>query len=391
MQAGKARVAFAGFFLAGTLMSFLGPALPAWGYHLRTDYSLAGQYFLATALGILVSASVAHRLIPRKGVTFTLILAASIACGALVYLSAASPPIHSGWRAAGIFFLGGASGLLVSALFHAISPYYRHDPAATVNIAGVLFVLGSLTMALLVSGTFYLYGVGVIIFLLALLPGAFIAIFARTSFAADRQRREPSWREAVLDFRSPSAVLFALLLFFQFGNEWSIAGWLPVYLVQRIGVSPVASLLLLAVYWAFLLVGRILAQALLPRVPHMRLLLASVPTALFGCVILLLTKTTFGAVFGILFVGMGFAVVYPLVVEKIGNQFPYFHPTLFNGIFSFAMTGGLLAPWTLGYAADWFGIRVLMLLPLVGTVMVFILLLLIWLDAKLSGRITPTT
>jgi len=29
------------------------------------------------------------------------------------------------------------------------------------------------------------------------------------------------------DFRSPGAVLFALLLFCQFGNEWSIAGGYP--------------------------------------------------------------------------------------------------------------------------------------------------------------------
>jgi MFS transporter, FHS family, glucose/mannose:H+ symporter len=373
------------------LMSFLGPVLPAWGYHLRTDYSLAGLYFLATALGIMVSVSVAHRLIPRRGVTFTLILAASIACTALLYLSAVSPPISSWWRTAGIFFLGGASGLLISALFHAISPYYRHDPAATVNIAGALFVSGSLTVALLVSGTFYVYGVGVIIFLLALMPGLFIAIFARTSFTADAERHEPSWREALRDFRSPSAVLFALLLFLQFGNEWSIAGWLPVFLVQRIGVSPDASLLLLAVYWFFLLIGRILAQALLSRVSHTRILMTSAPAALFGCIILLFTKTTFGAVFGILFVGIGYAAIYPLVVEKIGNQFPYFHPTLFNGIFSLAMTGGLLAPWTLGYVADWFGIRTLMLLPLIGTLLVFVVLLLIWLDAKISGRLTTTT
>jgi len=55
---------------------------------------------------------------------------------------------------------------------------------------------------------------------------------------------------------------------------------------------------------------------------------------------------------GILFVGAGFASIYPLVVEKIGNRFPYYHPGFYNGIFSLGITGGLLAPWILGYVAQ---------------------------------------
>jgi len=186
-------------------------------------------------------------------------------------------------------------------------------------------------------------------------------------------------------------VLFALVLFFQFGNEWSIAGWLPVFLIQRIGVSPASSLALLALYWICLLLGRVFAQHLLARVSHTRFLLLSIAAALFGCLVLSLTKTVFGAVFGILFVGGGFAAVYPLLVEMIGGQFPYFHPTLFNGIFSLAMTGGLLAPWTLGLFADYYGIWVLMLLPLVGTFLVFLLLLLALLERRLSGRPAATS
>jgi fucose permease len=97
---------------------------------------------------------------------------------------------------------------------------------------------------------------------------------------------------------------------------------------------------------------------------------------------LLATNNMFGAVTGVLLVGGGFASVYPLVVGKIGSRFPYYHPGFFNGIFSFALTGGLLAPWSLGYFTDRWGIGVAMLLPLLGTVMVFMLLVLIWAEAK---------
>jgi MFS family permease len=84
-------------------------------------------------------------------------------------------------------------------------------------------------------------------------------------------------------------------------------------------------------------------------------------------------------------VGAGFAPIYPLVVEKIGARFSYYHPGYYNGIFSIALTGGLLAPFLLGYLADQWGIRIVMMLPLAGTCLVFLLLLLISLEAKLSG------
>ena len=121
-------------------------------------------------------------------------------------------------------------------------------------------------------------------------------------------------------------------------------------------------------------------------VRHGRLLMASVVSAMFGCLILSLTDNLFGAGSGILFVGAGFAVIYPLAVEMIGDRFPYYPPGVFNGIFSLAVTGGLLAPATLGYFATLWDIRVVMWLPLAGTFMVLILVLLIWLESKLSGR-----
>jgi len=390
LEASAARKVLAGFFLTGLLMSFLGPILPAWGYHIRSDYSAAGLHFLAMALGIIASVGGSHRLLPIKGIRFLLVLSSGVAAGSLLALALMSPPVALGWRLAGIFLVGASSGGLATALFHGISSIYEHDPAATANLAGLLFGLGSLTTALLVSGTFYVYTVPSILVFLALVPAYFAAFYARSAFPAQPARPQPGWREALADFRVPAAVLFALLLFFQSANEWSLAGWLAIYLIQKVGISPAAGLFLLALYWFALIVGRALAQFLLSRVRHARLLSLSAFSALFGCTVLSFTTNLFGAVTGILFVAGGFAFVYPLVVEKIGHRFPYFHPGLFNGIFSLAMAGGLLAPWVAGSLADLWGIRMMLVLPLLGTFMVFGLVLLIRLEAVLSGAEAAT-
>jgi hypothetical protein len=114
--------------------------------------------------------------------------------------------------------------------------------------------------------------------------------------------------------------------------------------------------------------------------------MGSVLTAIFGCVILYSTNNWFGAGMGAFFVGAGYASIYPLVAEAIGRRFPYYHPGFFNGIFSFALVGGLIAPGTLGYAAAIWGVGVVIGIPLVGTFMVMALLILIWLESKVTGR-----
>jgi FHS family glucose/mannose:H+ symporter-like MFS transporter len=383
--AAGARNALGGFFVSGVLLAFLGAILPSWEHHLSSEYSTVGWYFFGLIAGVLGSVWASPPLLTRRGIGWTLSFACVMAAAALVYLALVGPPFSPWWRVAGMAVIGGAAGLMHTAIFHAISPMYRHDPAATVNLAGILFVLGCLAVALLVSTTFYIYTAASVQLWIAMIPGFFAWGYSRSKFAPQPVPHQPSPRAILSELRSTAAVLLSLLLFFQFGNEWAIAGWLPLFLSQRLGISPATSVGMLALYWLALLVGRVVAQWILPRVRHGRLLLASVLASMFGCIVLLATDNRFGAISGILLLGAAFAPVYPLVVEKIGNRFPYFHPGFYNGIFSFAIVGGLLAPCTLGYFASFWGVWVVMGLPLVGSAIVFLLLLLIWLEARLSS------
>jgi fucose permease len=287
---------------------------------------------------------------------------------------------------AGLMTLGTGAGLLNTALFHAISWNYQADSASTVNLGGIWYGLGCLAATLLVAGTFYAYTVLTILLFMAVVPGLFAAIYARNTYQVQPEGTHPTLRQAFQDFRSLGAVLFALLLFFQFGNEWSIAGWLPLLLIRRVGLSPEAALLDLALYWLALMAGRLGSVAILPRVRHGRLLVGSMAAAVFGCMILFFTDNGFGAATGAIFLGTGYASVFPLVSEAIGRRFPYYHPGFFNGIFSFALVGGLLAPATLGYAASRWGVGVVVGIPLTGTCMVMALTVLIWLESKVTGR-----
>jgi fucose permease len=384
-QTAFARASLAGFFLTGLVLAFPGAVILAWGFHLKCDFLTVGNLFLSMNAGMLASIAPGYALLSRRGIRFMLALSAIAACVGFFYLALLPPAPSPWWRMSGIFLLGFASGCMSITVFHSISPVYASNAAAALNLAGGFFGLGSLLTALLVAGSFYIYSVPSILVLLGLIPGFAAGLFLKSGFAAIPMPRQPSLRESIQDFKTPAAVLMAILLFFQFGNEWSIAGWLPLYLVQRLGVSPAAALHLLALYWLSLLVGRIAMQAVLPRVRHGILLIASGFSALLGCLILFFTNNAFGAASGILFIGAGFAAIYPLASELIGGRFPYYHPGFFNGVFSIASTGGLLAPWTMGIYAHLWGIRLVILLPALGACAVFVVTLVLYVYVRLTG------
>jgi MFS transporter, FHS family, glucose/mannose:H+ symporter len=388
----SARRALAGFFVSGVLLSFLGTILFSWQHHLTSQYGIVGLYYAGLIAGLVGSARLSPALLRRKGLGWTLALACGLAGAAFLYLAFVSPPFSPWWRVAGMVIVGFSAGLLHTAIFHAISPMYRHDPAATVNLAGILFGSGCFALAIVISGTFYLYTAAAVQVWIAVIPAMFGWMYRRTKFPAQNAEPalEPSQAHNTLsELRSTGAVLLSLLLFFQLGNEWALAGWLALFLSQRLGISPPSALGMLALYWLALTVGRAASQWILPRVRHGRLLLATVTAAMFGCIILEATDNKFGAITGVLLLGLAFAPIYPLVVEKIGHRFPYYHPGFYNGIFSLAMAGGLLTPGLMGYIASVYGLRMIMVLPLVGSVIVFVLLLLIWLESRLRAYNSP--
>jgi len=371
-------------------MSSTGALLPAWGHHVEAEFLFVALYFLAFALGLAASIPLSRRIAHRWNERYPWATANGIAAAALLCLAASSPPASPLWRLPCLAALGLSCGLFFHMLMPALGPTYAFYPAAAVNLAGASFVLGSALLALLVAGTFYVYTVPSILVFLALVPGFFAGkCLLRPAepailpgFVASRF----SWTRTWADLRSPATVLFALVLLFQTGNEWTIAGWLPLYLVQRLGVSPASGLLLLALYWAAVLVGRALTQFLLDRLPHGRILAGSLFMALLGTLALATTRHPAGAGVALVLVGLGFAAVYPLVMESIGRRFAAVHPGVFSGVFLLAVFGGLLAPFTVGLMAHRWGMGVLPVIPLAGTVMVGLLVLAIRLEALLTGE-----
>jgi MFS transporter, FHS family, glucose/mannose:H+ symporter len=374
-----------GLVVSGFLLALPGGLLPLWGFHIQTDFGTAGNFFLLLGLGVIGGGMLAQRL--NRDISLERLLAGGYFAAALaiLMLAVAAPPAPVWYESLALFAGGMAAGIMNTAVLEAMTPCYESNPATITLTGGIFFGAGSLLAALLLAQSFEENGAARLLAVTAVVP-AMAGIFGGLLHVDVRPVSEVSLTQSVKDLRSPLAVLFALLLFFQFGNEWSIAGWLPILLIDRLGLSPATAVTLLALYWAALMAGRIIAAKLLRVVRHGRLLAVSAFCALFGCTALLAAGSRFGVVVGLLLTGAGFSAIYPLVAERIASRFSYYHPGYFNGIFTFALTGGILAPFALGHLAAETGLKMIPLAVMMGSCAVFGLVLLIWLGHKVSGH-----
>lgn len=376
--------------MSGFLLALPGGLLPLWGFHIQPDFATAGNFFLVLGVGVIGGGALSQRLTRRTTLARLLAGGYFTAALAILLLAVAEPPAQEWYQFLALFVSGVAAGIINTAVLEAVSGCYESNPATITLTGGIFFGAGSVLAAVLLARSLSDIGATRLLAIAAVIPAA-AGIGAAFLQLGGSERSdlhvlpEVSLTNAMRDLRSPLALMFALLLFCQFGNEWSLAGWLPIFMIDRLGLSPETAVALLAVYWGALMAGRIVTAKLLRVVRHGRLLAASAFCALFGCTALLASGSRFGVVTGLLLTGASFSAIYPLVAERIAARFSYYHPGYFNGVFTFALTGGILAPFVLGHLAGDAGLRVIPLAAMVDSLAVFGLVLLIWLGHKVSG------
>lgn len=379
------RRAFLGFFLIGVLLAIPGAALPAWGYHLQPPYAAIAYHFLSFAAGVGLALRLSYFFLVRFGAHRLLTGSLAIAAVGIILVEFSAPPAPQIARHFALALIGLAQGGMMAATLQLLRRLYEREPAATVNLAGGLLGLGAFLTALLGALSYSWTEFQGLFLLLALAPFGASAWFFRQGMPVDEDVVDLGFRDIFRELRSPVHVLFAALLFFETAAELSVLQWVPLHLILRSGMSPSAAMYFLSYYCLALLGGRFVAQALLQRFQHRRLLLASAGMSWIGLLIFGGTNNSLGAVLGLTLSAIGFSFIYPLLVERIGSRFREYSSSLFHGIFGLGMLGGFLAPAAIAFWASDSTESSAMTVPLWCSLTVFILLVALWVESKLSG------
>jgi hypothetical protein len=376
------------FLISGFLLALPGGLLPLWGYHVHPEFGTAGNDFLALGGGMGAAMWLARMLVRRFRPDRILAAGCFLGAAAMAMLSvAAATPATVWFEALCVLVTGAAAGLINGGIFQSVGDAWEEDPAGVTLRGGIYFGTGSVVASLLMAQCVTAMGYTTAARVLAVgaaFPAVAAIAFLRVRIEATKARAEDE--ASVRDRRTVLATLFGFLLFFQFANEWSIAGWLPVYLIDRLGMSPAAAVTMLAFYWIALTLGRMGTALLMQVAPHGRLLAISAFCALFGGMAMTFSDARGGVIAGILLMGAGFSAIGPLASEGIAPRLSGYHPDYFAGLFMFAMSGGTLSAFGLGHLAAPLGLRVIPVSAMVGSCAVIVLVLVIRLGRKVSGN-----
>ena len=377
-----------GFFLLGTLLGLPGPLFVAWRYHINLDPQLVGLHFLAVNAGYLLAAAAGPKLLFRIQTRILLRCSCGIALAGIAALAIVAPPAPLAARLATWAIIGAAAGALATALLFGLRTPFTKSASLALNRAGALVGSGCLFATFIVGATYFAVPGPLGTALLGLAPLAFFLLYLRTGTplgaAPFPGQEHEALRKTMRDLRSVATVLLSLLLFFQFGNEWAIAGWLPLFVIHRVGANPAVALGTLALYLLALTLGRLAAQRILNVLEHRTVLIVSVAAAVCGCIVLGLASTLTVISSAVVLLGFAFAPILPVVAEQLDDRFS-FHPGFYNGTISIAITGAMSVPGLLGLIAGYCGMRCVVLLPAVGSAIVLIIALLMMFEAHLMG------
>ncbi len=179
--------------------------------------------------------------------------------------------------------------------------------------------------------------------------------------------------------------MLAFILFLESGNEACIGGWTSTF-VNTIGYSARTATLVLASYWAALMVSRMVAARVLQGIGKSQLVLIIALISLLGCATLLATRSLILLFAGTALIGLSYGPIFPTTLAIAGDRYSERAGTVFGLLFSIALMGGMLLPWTVGQVSQRLSLRAGMIVPSLGAVGIILLSAIVFLRDQTRSR-----
>jgi len=356
-------------FVFGMIIAMLGTlfGLPAMRARLEVDLAQQGDLFSVLFIGLLAATAVVGPTIDRFGTKPVLVSASAMVTAALMAFALAR---GFGTAALAALLLGVGGGWLNTATNAVVSDVFPADRGRMLNLLGMFFGLGALFVPLVVAVGFNVLSIAGIMMLCACVAGASLVVCAALPFPPAHEGASFSFAGMLGVAKDRGVLLFALLLLFQSGNEAALSGWTSTY-VGSVGWSPRVATVILLGYWVVAIAGRAVSSRAQAWFGKERLVLACAALSVGGCVILLgAADSLTGLAVGALLTSLGFSAIFPTVLAMAGDRYHRFAGTVFGLLFTIGNVGSIASPWALGHISQAAGVRLGMLVPLGGTLLV---------------------
>ncbi|MEU6356184.1 MFS transporter [Streptomyces sp. NPDC047072] len=352
---GRLRVALTVFFaLDGFIFAGWVVRIPAIKQQTGATAGTLGLALLGVSAGAVVTMMLTGRLCRRYGSHRV-----TVACGILLSLSVALPPLtHSPLALGAVLLVFGSAygGInvafnsaavdLVRALRRPIMPTFH----AAFSLGGMVGAgLGSLVAGAL-SPTRHLLCLTAIGLLVTLVEGRTLL---RIPPPAVPESTTPEPSGSRRQGNRALVVTFGLIALCTAYGEGAMADWSALHLQQDLDAAPGVAAIGYSCFALAMTVGRLSGAKLLERLGQTRTLVAGGTTAAAGMLLGALAPALWAALLGFVITGLGLANLFPVAVERAGRLAG---PDGVAVASTLGYGGMLLGPPAIGFMADWFSL-----------------------------------
>ena len=358
--------AFFAFIIFGFVDNLKGPLLPVLLDEFSLSYAQGSNILLMLYLGFMISIPGSGFIAGKYGNRFVLLLAGLVISAAIAGMGFVQDKVIL----FPLFFSIGISigGIEIGAN-GAVSDIYHEKSGKFLNLLAVFHGAGSM-LAPWIFGlvleknmpwqTIYRGA----FFPILLFP--LIFFFLRLTSAKSKKGLVSNNKPD--KFLSINLILLALLIFLYVSGEIGISSWLVDYLYKAKNFNLKTASLMLTIFWALMTIGRFIASFIVEQIGYIKSMIISICLSLIVFGLGLLNGKYFSYLLPL--TGLFFALIFPTATAVATKIFPNHKSRALSFLFFFAGIGGLVGPWIIGFAANWFGIAVgfpMILIYILGT------------------------
>lgn len=348
-------IAFLCLFLLGLMDNLKGATLPPLLVEMNFSDSQGGTILLWAYLGFLAAALLVGVLSDLAGNrAVVLAAAASLLLGTIGYSMAR----QFGLLSASMAVLGLGLGGTDMAGNMLIVSYYTQNKGRYLNLMAFFHGLSSTISPyyaglLLAAGISWrqVYQYPLIVVGLMLVLGLF-APFPQPKVV---QKSGLDFHAIIKVILHPAMGWFFMLMIVYVSSEIGVASWIVAYLqrIHNLGVTESAAFL--SLYFAGMMVGRLLGTFLVERVGYLRSILLAALAAT-----LCLAVGIFGpgkSYYMLPLTGLFFSIIFPTLTAAASDRVTENVGTVMGLLFAFCGIGGALGPWLIGLVSSAAGIQ----------------------------------
>lgn len=372
----------------GVVFAILGTVfgLPVMRSRLQISLAEQGNLFLLLYFGIFIASVVVGPLIDHLGNKVNLVTACAAVALAMFLFGAAHSFATAG---AAAVLLGVGGGGLNTCTNVLVSDLYVEQRGPMLNLLGIFFGIGALSIPLAAASIEGHFTIPQLFLFCATLSGICGLWYATVLFPAAKTKQAFAWTELLETTKYSGVLLLSFILFCESGNEASIAGWTSTYVGTQ-GYSPRIATLVLATFWATLMLSRLLAARILRTIGKSQFVTTLALLAVGGCLVLLSARSLTLFFIGTSLLGLAYGPIFPTALAIAGDRYPQRMGTVFGLLFSIALIGGMTFPWAVGQVSERAGVRAGMFVPALGAISILLMSIVISMRERSSNALPST-